>query len=446
MTPQRWRLLLTDILDQVAVNRDAQAECQLVGAIITDPRRIDEVSVVVRGSDFYDADIGRIYNAVVDLYELRYPVGDISLLARELKRQGLIGKDKLGIKAADLAKWSMNAVPSSAAFYAQKILVDSQVRAQLTTVTDSIQELVESRDPPDESARRLLSRVETIYSRSSVSIVPIYNAVERGIDELEESINKERAVGISTSLPSLDSLLGGLFPGESIILAARPAMGKTALAMQIAHHAAAENHNVLFVSLEMRDVELGMRVACGISGVNGKHARQGTTRPDEIARLRSANEHLRPISLGIYAPSDATIRQIRAAIKQASIVRPVELVLVDYLQLIEPEDRRATRAEQVARISRSLKQLAKEFNVPVLTLCQLNRDADGNTPSLSHLRESGSIEQDADVVMAIHRNGAEGDNKAQVIVLKQRHGEVGTIEFIWRPEATMFEENIAPTF
>lgn len=446
MTPQRWRVLLSDILDQVIVRRDTQSESQLVGALITDPRRVDEVSIVVRGSDFYDSDIGRIYSAIVDLYELRFPVGDVSLLARELKRLGLVGKDKLGIKAADIAKWANGSVPSSAMFYAHKILVDSQIRMQLTVVTDSIQDLVDGREPPDEAARKLLSRIETIYARSSVDIVPIDKAGDKAIDELEEALKKERSAGISTSLHSLDDILGGLFPSELIILAARPGIGKTALAMQMAHHAAIQGHNVLFVSLEMRDVELAMRVICGASGVNGRHVRQGTTRADEIVRMRQANEYLRSISLGIYAPADATVRQIRAAMKQASIVRPVEMVVIDYLQLVEPEDRRATRADQVAGISRSLKQLAKEFNVPMLTLCQLNRDAEGKVPELSHLRESGSIEQDADVVMAIHRPGDEGDNKAQVIVLKQRQGKVGTIDFIWRPEATMFEEDIAPTF
>jgi replicative DNA helicase len=274
------------------------------------------------------------------------------------------------------------------------------------------------------------------------------------MDRIEARLKGEHTLGgVETGFADLDQLTGGLHNSELIVLAARPSMGKTALAMNIAEHVAMTlQAPTLFVSLEMSSVELADRLLCSVARVNGHRLRNGTISHEDQARLVEKAGQLSQAPLFVDDSPSRTVTEIAAAARR---VRRREgrlaLLVIDYLQLIEPDNSKDPRQEQVARIARRLKGLAREMDVPVLCIAQLNRQAEDSKdhiPRLSHLRESGAIEQDADVVMFVHREeyyrrGEEQqqfEGQAEVKVAKQRNGPVGDIELVWRKEYTRFED------
>jgi replicative DNA helicase len=261
---------------------------------------------------------------------------------------------------------------------------------------------------------------------------------------------------VDTGFTELDRLMGGLHNSELVILAARPSMGKTAFAMNIAEYVAVElRRPTLFVSLEMSSVELADRLLCSAAQVDGHRLRNGTlSNADKLRLVEKAGE----ISLAPLFVDDSpsrTVSEIAAATRRIKRREGgLGLVAIDYLQLIEPDNPDDSRQEQVARIARRLKGLAREMKVPVLCLAQLNRQAEDtrdHRPRLSHLRESGAIEQDADVVMFVHREEyflrgeeqKEHEGTAEIIIAKQRNGPVGEVELRWEKKFTRFQ-NLAP--
>jgi replicative DNA helicase len=257
---------------------------------------------------------------------------------------------------------------------------------------------------------------------------------------------------VETGFPDLDHLLGGLHQSELTILAARPSMGKTALAMNIGEHVAiATREPVLFISLEMSSVELIDRMLCSLAQVNSHRMRAGTVRHEDRQRLVDKAAEISAAPLYVDDSPSRTVTEIAAAARRTTKKEgKLGLVIIDYLQLIEPDNPRDPRQEQVAKIARRLKGLAREIKVPVLCLAQLNRQAEAtrenHRPRLSHLRESGAIEQDADVVMFVHReeyyrSGDEQEEvagQAEIIVAKQRNGPVGDVKLMWQKEYTRF--------
>jgi replicative DNA helicase len=436
---QKWQDSLAAVLEELDRARDPEIESSLLGSLILSPPLIDTASARLTASDFVDPLHGALFDALVMLRELKRPIDDTRLLLASLRKFGLVGEGAL--TAAAILKWVQQAVPANARFYTEEILRASQARQQLSAVIRSIDALMSDSIDPRDSAAELLNRLQTIYSRAAIETETLGESAAAAVDAIEKQLHTERAAGLPTSLETLDEMLGGLMAGELVIIAARPGVGKTALAMQMCHCAAMRGSRVLFVSLEMSSQELATRVLCGKANVNNRHIRQGTLSETEMQRLRGAAIELMPVPLVTYAPAKAGLREIRAAIRQASFREPLGLVCVDYISLIEPEDRRKPRTEQVAEISAALKAMAREFKLPVIALCQLNREAEGERPRSSHLRESGSIEQDADVILAIWR-GEEDDGTpfARLVVLKNRAGERGMIELNWRPEATTFED------
>jgi replicative DNA helicase len=267
--------------------------------------------------------------------------------------------------------------------------------------------------------------------------------------------NHEADLGVMTGLIELDDMTsGGMHPAELVILAARPSMGKTALATNIAEHVAVEGrHTTLFVSLEMANLELAQRMLCGRGRIDGQKLRKNFLSNEDYERLQHAAAELGEAPLYIDDTPSRNINEIAAVARRLKRqTGNLGLVVIDYLQLIEPDDPRDPRQEQVSKIARRLKGMARELEVPVLCLAQLNRQAEAtkdNIPRLSHLRESGAIEQDADVVVFIHREeyyhspddveqkGIGG--KAQIIVAKQRNGPTGHIEVAWLRNYMKFE-------
>jgi replicative DNA helicase len=251
-------------------------------------------------------------------------------------------------------------------------------------------------------------------------------------------------------------MTGGLHNGELVILAARPSMGKTALAMNIGEHVSiVQRAPVLFVSLEMSGIELADRMLCSLARVNGHRLRNGTISSDDRDRLIKKANEISQAPLFVDDSPSRTVSEIAAAARRIKRREDgLGLIVVDYLQLIEPDNSKDPRQEQVAKIARRLKGVSRELDVPLLCLSQLNRQAEDSKdhrPKLSHLRESGAIEQDADVVMFVHREEYyhRGDDKAQyhgqaeLIISKQRNGPIGDVELTWEADYTRFSDRAA---
>ena len=276
------------------------------------------------------------------------------------------------------------------------------------------------------------------------------------MDRMEARMRDEYVDGAAeTGLNKFDEMTGGLHHGELIILAARPSMGKTALAMNIGEHVSInQKQPVLFVSLEMSGIELADRMLCSLARVNGHRVRNGTISSDDRDKLIQTANDIRGTAVRRRCAS-RTVSEIAAAARRIKRREDaLGLIVIDYLQLIEPDNSRDPRQEQVAKIARRLKGLARELEVPLLCLSQLNRQAEDSKdhrPKLSHLRESGAIEQDADVVMFVHREEYyhRGDDRAQfagqaeVIIAKQRNGPIGDVELTWEADFTRFSDRAA---
>ena len=293
--------------------------------------------------------------------------------------------------------------------------------------------------------------------RSSQSVQNIADVLHQSMDRMEARMRDEYVDGAAeTGLNKFDEMTGGLHHGELIILAARPSMGKTALAMNIGEHVSInQKQPVLFVSLEMSGIELADRMLCSLARVNGHRVRNGTISSDDRDKLIQTANDISQAPLFVDDAPSRTVSEIAAAARRIKRREDaLGLIVIDYLQLIEPDNSRDPRQEQVAKIARRLKGLARELEVPLLCLSQLNRQAEDSKdhrPKLSHLRESGAIEQDADVVMFVHREEYyhRGDDRAQfagqaeVIIAKQRNGPIGDVELTWEADFTRFSDRAA---
>lgn len=433
---------------------DLEAEMGVLGSILLRPEACDDTASL-KADDFYD-DANRIlYTHLRDMYDNGQKI-DIMLLVSRLKTADEF--EKVG-GAAYLAKLS-NAVPNAAhAVYYGEIVSEKAVFRNLINASTEI--LSDAYDQSSD-ARELCAQAEQkVFSimdgRSTNSLHQLDDVLHAAMDRMEARLRGEVTDGtVETGLSDFDTMTGGLHNGELIILAARPSMGKTALAMNIAEHAAIEMQQpVLFVSLEMSGIELADRMLCSLARVNGHRLRNGTISAEDQTRLiNKANE----ISTAPFFVDDSpsrTVSEIAAAARRIKRRHGgLGMIVIDYLQLIEPDNSRDPRQEQVAKIARRLKGMARELYVPMLCLSQLNRQAEDSKdhrPKLSHLRESGAIEQDADVVMFVHREEyyhrgeerAQYAGQAEIIIAKQRNGPVGDVQLTWESDFTKFS-NRAP--
>jgi len=274
-------------------------------------------------------------------------------------------------------------------------------------------------------------------------------------DHIDKRLEHGGATGIPSGFRDLDNLTGGLHDSELVILASRPSMGKTALATNIAEHVALKsNETCLFVSLEMARLELAQRMLCSLGRINGNKFRSGYVSSGDREKLVEVSNKLSTAPLFIDDTPSRSVTEIAACSRRLKRTSNLGLIIIDYLQLIEPDNLKDPRQEQVAKIARRLKGLARELKLPVICLAQLNRQVEAGTevrrPRLSHLRESGAIEQDADVVMFIHREEyyhtkEEAEEKgivgiADLMVRKQRNGPTGDVKLKWFQQFTRFED------
>jgi len=351
-------------------------------------------------------------------------------------------------------------VPTAAhaAYYAEivrdKAIVRSLIRSSTEILHDAYDETI---DPREMLGRAEVKVFSILDSGNSSKLNEIHEVLEQSLLRIDARMKRGDALGgLETGFFDFDQMTGGLHASELLILAARPSMGKTALALNIAEHTAIEQQApTLFVSLEMSAIELGDRLLCSAARVNSHRLRNGSISNEDRQHLVQKAAEIGHSPLFIDDAPSRNMTEISAAARRLKRRHGLGLIVIDYLQLIEPDNPKDPRQEQVAKIARRLKGLARELEVPLLCLAQLNRQAEqtrDNKPRLSHLRESGAIEQDADVVMFVHReeyfqtNEEDRDRlagEAELIIGKQRNGPTGDIKLTWLRDFTRFENAAA---
>ena len=414
---------------------DSDAEKAVIGSILLKPQAIDECGDLC-GADFGDAELG-------DAFDALRRIDQVGFLRKWSTGQTILGMAQAGappsVANAEYARKMMDAAGSGGlcSYHGGIVLRFARMRRLRSLLLNGIDKLGERHSDPLEVAQRLEAELGLLGARGATAVRSFETIAAEVIESLRRRLDAPTKTGAGLGITRVDQAVGGMHGGELVVLAARTGQGKTALAMQAALHNAVRGGRVLFVSLEMRDAELVTRVLCGESGVNGRRLRAGTFDDADIGDLDAARQQLGPVPVSVYDPPSATVERVNAVARLEHARGPLALVVVDYLQLLRPADLRQKRHEQVGHFSASLKALAKEINAPVLALAQLNREADGDAPRLAHLRESGSIEQDADAVLAIAKGG---DDEATLYVLKHRHGETGEIPLRWIGAETRFVE------
>ncbi len=309
-------------------------------------------------------------------------------------------------------------------------------------------------DPTVDPAQMVSEAEQKIFAvhdaRSRDQVTSIHDLLVEAFDRIDARLERGEGVGTPTGLRDLDNLTGGLHDSELVILAARPSMGKTALATNIAEYVTiAAGVPTLFVSLEMARLELAQRMLCSQGKIDASKFRSGFLSGEDRQKLVEASARLGKAPLFVDDTPSRTVTEIAACARRLKRKENLGLLVIDYLQLIQPDNPKDPRQEQVARMTRRLKALARELKIPILCLAQLNRQPEAtresHRPRLSHLRESGAIEQDADVVLFIHReeyyhpDNEDEKGRADLIVAKQRNGPTGTVKLAWLSRYTRFE-------
>ncbi len=437
---------MAGLLDRQPPSSLMTEQC-LLGSLLLKPDVCDDVASIVRRNDFYDEAHQVLFEQLITMHNDGRRV-DISLLVERLKKNNLL--DHVG-GMAYLAKL-VESVPHAAhAVDYARAISDHASRRELIDVSTSI--LQQAYDSPAETRELVAEAEQKVFSildsRHSSNLLTMNDMVMSAIERLDLQMKGQHQSGISTGYPDLDKMTGGLHKNEFDVLAARPGMGKTALALNIAKRVALDDGiPVLFVSLEMAATELVNRILCSIAEIDGQQLRLGSLSSKAQARFVEVASQISKCPLFVDDTPTRSVLDIAAAarrIKRQSGEDGLGLIIIDYLQLVEPDNARDPRHEQVAKIARRLKTLARELSVPVLCLAQLNRQTESgsdNRPKLRHLRESGAIEQDADMVMFVHReeyyhsseeNAADGaEGQTELILAKQRNGPTGVVKLLWQ--------------
>ncbi len=443
----------SEILDRLPP-QSLDAERGVVGSLLLDPQLCDEVALLLRSEDFYADANQRIYRHIFALHDEGKRV-DITLLLERLKQAGeyeAIGGAAYLAEVAQSVPYAHNAP-----HYAQIVRDKATVRELIHAATEILRNAWDAGREPRQLVGDAEEKIFSVYDRrSSDRITHIQDLLIEAFDRIDARLAKGTGDAVATHFADLDGLTGGLHPSEFIVLAARPSMGKTALATNIAENVAIVSRvPVLFVSLEMSRLELAQRLLCSQGSIDGSKFRSGFISATEREKLMEAAGKLSQSPLFIDDTPSRTVTEIAACARRLKRRENLGLVVIDYLQLIQPDDPRDPRQEQVAKMARRLKALARELQIPIVVLAQLNRQVEASgreehRPRLSHLRESGAIEQDADVVMFVHREeyyhtkekaeelGIAG--QGLLILAKQRNGPTGDVKLQWSSMYTRFRD------
>ena len=432
--------------------QNLDAEKGVIGSLLIDPQLSDEVVLMLRPDDFYADANRKLFTHIVAMHDAGSRI-DMTLLVERLRKEG----DFEAIGGAAYLAEVAHSVPvaAHAAYYAEIVRDKATLRELIHASTEILQT---AWDPATEPRQVLDYAEEKVFSvhdrRSTDSLAPIRDVLVEAFVQIDARLQHGAALGVPSGFTDLDNMTGGMHNGELIILASRPSMGKTALATNIAEQAAIHSRvTTLFVSLEMSRQELAQRMLCSQGKIDAGKFRSGMISSEDRKKLVESSAKLSEAPIFIDDTASRNMTEIAACARRLKRKEKLGLIVIDYLQLVEPDNPNDPRQEQVAKIARRLKQLAREIGVPVMCLAQLNRQAEagkeGHRPKLSHLRESGAIEQDADVVMFIHRDeyfhtkeeaeklGIVG--QADLIVSKQRNGPTGDVKLTWHQKFTRFE-------
>jgi len=422
-----------------------EAEMCTLGSMILDVECIGEVLPIVRAEHFYRQEHQWVYEALVVLYDQKR-AADLVLLRDELKRRGQlepVGGVEYLVRLAESVPSSANAV-----HYAQIVRDKGMLRSLIQASSEICAEAYEDRG---EAAVTLEQAEERIFAVTEQKIVGQAQSMREIMTRMYEMIDRRSGAhvyGLATGFRELDELTGGLQDGEMVVVAARPSMGKTALGLNIAEHVGADNRQpVAIFSLEMAAQQLAERVLCGRAHIDGHKLRQGMLSDEEKQSMDAAAGELSEAPIYVDDTPAMTPLELRAKARRLKARHGIVAAVIDYLQLMHVPGAES-RQQEVATISRHLKALARELRIPVVVMSQLNRapeGREGHRPRMSDLRESGAIEQDADVVALLHREDYyhsepdyERTNLAELIVAKQRNGPTGTVELVWNASWTRF--------
>ena len=423
-----------------------EAEQAVIGSMIMDKDAILVASEIISSSDFYEQQHGILFDAMLDLYNEGKPV-DLVTLQNKLKEKDVPPQ----ISSLEYIGDIVAAVPTSAnvKYYAQ-IVRDKAVLRRLIKVSE---ETANNCYLDKENLDTILEKVEKevfniSQTRGAREFTDIKEIILRSIDSIEAAAkNKGSVTGIATGFYDLDYKTAGLQPSDLILIAARPSMGKTAFALNIAEYVALRlNITVAIFSLEMSQDQLAKRLLAMNSRVDSQKIRTGNLTAEEWQKLMESGRIIGNSSLIIDDTSSITVSELRSKCRKLKLERNLGLVIIDYLQLMSGNKRAESRQQEISEISRSLKALAREINVPVIALSQLSRAVEqrpDKRPMLSDLRESGAIEQDADVVMFIYRDDyyhhdSQEPGVTEIIIGKQRNGPTGTIKLAWLAQYMKF--------
>ena len=426
------------------------AEAAVVGSMIVDPRCIGDVVEILGREAFYHTEHQILFDAVLVLYEKNRGEGIDGVLVRdELERNGQL--DQIG--GVEYLRRVMETVPSAAnvLYYAEivkeKMLLRETIAAATEILNNAYDESGSASEKLDEAERRIF----TVTNRRITSSAESLKDLVTKTFELIEKRDGTTVTGLSTGFFELDDLTCGLQKGEMIIVAGRPSMGKTAFALNLAEHIGIVDKTPLAIfSLEMGKQQLAERFLCSYSGVDSQLVRKGMLDTTHYQKLVEGCGVISEAPIFIDDTPGLTPLEIRAKARRLKRTHDIQCIMIDYLQLMHLGGRVESRQQEIGAISRYTKSLARELNVPVVLLSQLNRAAearDGHRPRMSDLRESGNIEQDADVIMLLHREDYyqrgepdfEPTNTAEVIIAKQRNGPTDTVKLTFREQCTRFE-------
>jgi replicative DNA helicase len=427
-----------------------EAEESVLGAMMLSSEAIADVIEQLQPNDFYKSAHGRIYQSLLAIYARGEPIDAITAV-HELRGRGMLEDVGGYLYIHELVE--KVPTPASAGYYARIVSDLALLRRLIQAAADIMQAAYSMPEDPERAADEAEARIYAVARRDEKDqVVSVRELIDQAMVDIEHSQQQAGALaGLSTGFVDLDKLLSGLQKGNLIVVAARPGVGKSSFVTNMARNVAIEGTPVAMFSLEMSRWEIGMRLLCAEARVPWDKIRGGgRMAAEDWSRIVGAAGDLDKAPLFIVDAGHVTIVDIRAKARRMSAGKPgLGLLIVDYLQLMSHHGRSENRQQEVAEISRSLKLLAKELNIPVIAVSQLNRDPErrqDKRPQLADLRESGAIEQDSDVVMFIHRDDS-GDLSAKgttdLIVAKHRNGPTDTIKLTFLPQLTQFRNHAA---
>lgn len=429
--------------------QNLDAEQAVLGALMVDRELIPVVSEIARREDFYAPHHATLYDVIVALYERGEPVDKVSV-AEELRRRRLL--DDVG--GLEFLTQLLNAVPTTAsAEYYAKVVAEKAVLRALITAGGRISVMgFEPTDNVEETLDQCEQMIFQIGHRHSGGFTLVKDLLKPAFEQINKLYHQQGQItGIPSGFKSLDQFTAGFQAGELVIIAARPSMGKTSLALNVAVHAAKQaGKAVALFSLEMSSNQLIQRLLSAESKIDAQRLRSGNIKDDDWGKISGAMGELADLSIHIDDSAALRVSEVRSRARRLHAKHGLDLIIVDYLQLLQSSNPRATnRVEIIDDICRGLKTLSKELRVPVIALAQLNRSPEmrnDKRPLLSDLRESGGIEQEADVVAFIYRDDyynpptPENENIAEIIISKQRNGPTGTVLLRFDKKFTSFSD------